>query len=492
MKSWLSELFKKYFVVYFPWVVVFTASLYPPADSDLGWHLKYGEYFFNHFQILKENTFSQLMPTYLWVNSSWLVDLITYSIFQTMGFVGLTLLGAAVIATALYLFFSLTPTSFWTKALLLPLILYLERPLFEVSFRGQLLSLLLIGVLYKILSLFEKGHTNILFALIPLFMLWSNLHGQFLFGLILATIWLFISMGKRIYIKIKSKKGNIIKQLLVISLTLCASYIAPIIHPYGFGVYEEAIKHFGHPLQQFIVEWIPFDMFSQLWWKLVLWTILLVVSSLFIVYKKKTLEHIHYIAIALLLCYLSFWVRRYTWPMILTSIPVVYFLFEAVKPKWKDIRDTIAIVFIILVYLYVVMWKAPKENMLTMNWQRYCSNYVGCSAEAVEYIIENNLDDKLLTFYNWGGYIIWKYPVLKPTIDGRMHLWQDEIGFSAFRHYYPIEQNWIDVDTTSYNTVLITPRKPLYRRLLELVKEGKWEIAYKDNLAGVFVRKKIN
>lgn len=36
-----------------PFLTIFIASFYPSVDLDLGWHLKYGEYFFKNGEILK-------------------------------------------------------------------------------------------------------------------------------------------------------------------------------------------------------------------------------------------------------------------------------------------------------------------------------------------------------------------------------------------------------------------------------------------------------
>ena len=71
-----------------PYIFVFIASLYLPTDPDLGWHLKYGEYFFQHHQILRDNTFSTMMPQYHWENGSWGTDIITYAIYKLGGFGG--------------------------------------------------------------------------------------------------------------------------------------------------------------------------------------------------------------------------------------------------------------------------------------------------------------------------------------------------------------------------------------------------------------------
>jgi hypothetical protein len=98
---------------------------------------------------------------------------------------------------------------------------------------------------------------------------------------------------------------------------------------------------------------------------------------------------------------------------------------------------------------------------------------------------------KTLTFYNWGGYLIWNYPDLKPTIDGRMHLWRSDDGYSAFEAYYPYEQNWVDVDLSDYNTVYMATYKPLFTRMQQLVEEKKWVLRYRDQYAGIFQRAPI-
>ena len=73
-----------------PYIIVFTASIYRPYDSDLGWHLEYGEYFFKNGHILKDNIFSTMMTDYKWANLSWATDILTYIVFNNFSFFGLT------------------------------------------------------------------------------------------------------------------------------------------------------------------------------------------------------------------------------------------------------------------------------------------------------------------------------------------------------------------------------------------------------------------
>ena len=88
---------------YFPFLIIFLLALYMPADTDLGWHLKYGEYFVKTGSILKENIYSLEMQGYKWTNISWLTDIATYSVYSRAGFLGLAIAGGAVTALIFYL-----------------------------------------------------------------------------------------------------------------------------------------------------------------------------------------------------------------------------------------------------------------------------------------------------------------------------------------------------------------------------------------------------
>src|SRR3989344_8587843 len=183
------------FLKLFPFFVVFMASLFHPYDPDLGWHLKYGEYFFHPpagaGRILRENIFSTEMPNYHWVNSSWLTDIISFATFDTFGFLGLSILGALTITATFYFFARSARLDLFEKALIFPFLLYFLSPLNSVSFRGQLLSLLFLGILTYILTKVQTrfetdrqtGFVRLVYLLPPLFAFWSNTHGQFILGL---------------------------------------------------------------------------------------------------------------------------------------------------------------------------------------------------------------------------------------------------------------------------------------------------------------------
>lgn len=478
------------FLLFLPFVAVFIFSLSHPFDPDLGWHLKYGEYFFKNWHPLKENTFSTEMPGYLWPNSSWGTDLISYLTFSHFGFLGLAILGSLVITLTFFFFSKAARLGYFEQALIFPLILYFLKPVNYVSFRGQLLSLLFLGILFYVLTDYEETKTKKIFFIIPLFWLWSNIHGQFLLGIVLFLIWIFAYSTKEVLSLGWQNRKKILKEAAFLVGLLTTAMIAALINPFGVDVYREALGHSRNPLQRYIAEWLPPEELSARWWNQSIMGLLLFFGLVFAFFNNQIKQKITFIPIVLLLSAVAFSVRRYAWPTYYLGMTIIAPVATFLKPPSEKIARISATIILLIFILATVILGKPRQQISNMSWESYCLQFTGCSSGAVEFLVKNDIPREiLLTFYDWGGYIIWNYPQIKPSIDGRMHLWRDEAGYSAFENYYALEQNWLDVNQSKYDVVLMSPNKPLYTRLIELVKEGKWQLVYQDRFSGIFVRR---
>jgi hypothetical protein len=471
-----------------PYLLVFVASLYPPSDPDLGWHLKYGEYFFQHQSILRDNTFSTMMPGFHWSNSSWLTDVVSYMLYASGGFFGLIIASALIVAMTFFFFSKAARLSVWDETLLFPLILYLETPINLVSFRGQQISMLLLGVLVFLLSLFEKRQKTI-YLTIPLFLLWVNLHGEFILGLAFFAVWIAIYFLQKFFLIHKKdfrKTFSDTKNLGIVFLLCC---LATFINPFGIGIHLTTLSHFGSPLLENIAEYLPFPMLSQPWWNQVIVAVLLGMGFIFLFFRERLSLNIPLFGGIILLYLLSFNVRRYAWPAYYLILPILKPFSNFFKPDKKKTMLIASGVMIIFMLIVVVFDKYPLSKFMTYSWDKYCQEYyIKCSPKSAEFIIKNKLTENLYSLYGWGGWLIWNYPEIKPTIDGRMHMWKDEKNYSGFIDYYEYEQNMKDIDVSSYNVVYMSYEKPIFYHMLKLVENGKWKLIYKDEFAGIFVR----
>ncbi len=470
----------------FPYIFVFLASIHFPTDPDLGWHLKYGEYFFKYGKVLRNNIFSQLMPDFKWANTSWGTDLISYFTFNNFGFFGLTILGALTITLTFYFFSKGAKLSFFEESLIFPIITYFMHPLNSISFRGQLLSLLFLGILLYLLSTYPKKKAILIIPL--LFLFWSNIHGQFLIGLLLFFGWTFVKLlNNHFFLKVNLKET--LSEGKFLGFILFLSTLFTLINPFGIETYRDALYHFINPDLKLIAEYLPFNDLSTPWWNLIIVATLAFWGIIILLAGNKFIKKIPETSIFWVIYTLSLFVRRYSWMMFYLSIPLLKPIVQFLEPNQKKYQYISGSIILFLAITFVVFSKFPFSQYYNFSWNKYCSiNY--CSTKAADFVIGNKINQReLLTMYNWGGWIIWNYPEIKPTIDGRMHLWKDKKGYSGFVDYYEYEQNLKDIDESNYNAVLMSPEKHVYKKLLKLTKEGKWKLVYEDDYSGVFVRK---
>lgn len=468
-----------------PYVFVFVASLYHPRDPDLGWHLRYGEYFFTHREILRANTFSQLMPDFLWVNSSWMTDLISFAAYQWAGFLGLATLSALVVTMTAFLFARWAKLTWWDEVLLFPPLVFFIEPLISVSFRGQLISLLFLGILFFLIRLYKDGKQVALLFTIPLFALWSNLHGQFFMGLVLFAAWI----GVRIILDLwADRTRQNIQTSTFLIVVLLVSFVACLINPFGIGIYKQALIHIRNPDLKFVAEYLPIDERSNIWQNHILLTGILVLGTAYLVFLDSWKRSIPEMAILTLLYGLSFLVRRYAWPFYLFSLYLLAPIASQLSPPNHRLRHIAGSVIGVTILGFMLLLKTPLTQFSSMSWDSYCA-LANCSAPAALALLSAYKGERLLTTYDFGGWLIWSYRDIQPTIDGRMHLWRDEKGYSAFAYYYPIEQNLKDINGTEYEMAFVSVRKPIFNRLEQLVTGGLWERLYKDEVAALFRKK---
>lgn len=477
------------FLKILPFLIIFVVSLFNSADLDLGWHLKYGQYFVQNHQVLRENTFSSQMPTYRYSNSSWASDVLLYLVFSKFGFLGPTALGAVIITLTFYFFKKAANLTLWDMSLIFPIVFYLELPVNSASYRAEQLSLMFLGLLLYLIIKYTPKRPKKLFLVLPLFLVWVNAHGEFLTGLTIFFIWIFTYITIKLIFETKNR-SQLAGEINLLTFLAVLSILVTFINPFGFGMHYEALKHFANPLEQYVIQWQPLEPQTALWWNQIA-IVTLTIASFFLIIKKGQFKaNFPILLIVALIIFMPFWSRRYAWVFYYLAIFPLSALTRSIRPKKKPVLIWLCSAFTITFIIYALATRNPFSQFKNMSWENYCLYYVGCSPKAAQFLVDNNLGNNLYTFYDWGGYLIWNYPQIKPGLDGRMAFWTDANGYNAFSDYYSLQQNWQDINKSSYNVALINLKKPIYFHLLNLVKSGQWELGYQDAAAAVFIRKK--
>lgn len=479
---------------------VFLLTLQPPLDLDLGWHLKYGEYFFQTGQVLKDNLYSFVWPDYKWVQASWGYDLLVYQIYSLFGFIGISLAGAAItLVIFLLLVFPFNRFNFWQLLFLAVVFLSHSKPLYAASLRSQTPSTLLFALVLIITH--HKFLGGKAFYLLPiLFLIWANLHGGFSLGLILVLImWL----GHGLLLLIKKLSHQVFatvssKTWLSFGFILSLSFLTPLINPWGLRIYEETFKHSSNINLTVIVEWMPL-----LSWPIEA-AILGIVAALTILVAiiRKQVINLPYLLAFILSAYLALSSLRF---VIIFGVMATYFLAQNItevnlsKLKLPFVKFSLGIFLITLIVTDLLIFKryfVPfNPFQLPTNWDQLCKLSLDCSEGVTEAMLKNPPKGNGYHPYNYGGYLILRVPQVKTFLDGRMAAWEENgktppiiegdwiilqrnpIAFRKFESEYNFQ--WAIVPTPTYITEYLD----------RLVKNNLWERRYRDEFYSYYVKK---
>lgn len=163
------------------------------SDGDTGWHIRTGEMVLDTGQVPQKDPFSFTKPGETWFAWEWLSDVVFALLHRSFGLPGIVLLAAALIAGSATVLLS---HMIWRGAsflLAMPLTVivvgvssnhYLARP--------HVFTLFLLPVCLWIVDRDRRRPSGLVWALIPVTAIWTNLHGGFMaliacLGLLMAA-----------------------------------------------------------------------------------------------------------------------------------------------------------------------------------------------------------------------------------------------------------------------------------------------------------------
>ncbi len=188
-------------------VVAGLLAVFPDPDPDIWWHLKTGEVIVTQQTIPRTDPFTYTAEGRPWVTHEWLTEVILYSVHRAGGVNLLLALKALLVLAALGLGAWAALVGDRPRDRLAPtaLGLLLAAPLLATRAfaRPHLFTAVLLAATLLLLRLESatgspRPRRRYRLALIPLFILWANLHSGFVLGLALVALyWIGEAFGDR-------------------------------------------------------------------------------------------------------------------------------------------------------------------------------------------------------------------------------------------------------------------------------------------------------
>ena len=213
---------------------------------------------------------------------------------------------------------------------------------------------------------------------------------------------------------------------------------------------------------------------------------IIAVIACFAISKKR--GAISWIFALLSLFFLSTTAMRFT---IVFAVLVTYLLTKSTPHKFF-ILITICL-FVFDLFVSNRYFAIPNSSVLTFSWNEYCK-IRPCSEEISKIMNEYPPTGNGYVPGSYGSYLIWRVPMVRTFIDGRMAAWEENGKTPPVTEdMVPTEQvpvTFRKFDSEYHFTWAILPTMaPNIAYLDNLVDNGTWERRYRDIRWSYYVKK---
>ena len=446
------------------------------AEADIWFHLRNAQQLLTDHSFLHADWYTFTTMGAPLLNFEWLSELPYYFAFQSFGLRGLL----AVYLVVLWLIFggmyylALRRGANCGDAALVTMALVI---LGSYSFGPRMLHFgwLCLTVELIVLERFQRTGKG-LWALPPLFALWINFHGSWVFGLVVMGIYIVSGL-------VEGRWGNVtaerwtppqLRKLVIISAASIAALLA---NPYGYKLvwYPFDLLFRQQPVLGKIIEWQSVDFHSG-YGKLAMLMIFALLAATLLPPFRWELRDVLLIAFAV---WTSLTHVRFLLFAAIILVPVlgprvhVFALYDPKKDKpWLNLAMTASI-------LGLVLWAYPSTSQLQNSVDAHFPR------TALQFMQQKQIGGRVFHFYDYGGYIEWNAPTVRTFADGRADIFIYNGVFDDYLKVNRIEQPLELLDKYRIDYVLFPVDKHL---CYVLDHSAGWRMIYEDKVAKLYQR----
>jgi hypothetical protein len=472
------------------------------GDADTGWHIRNGEIIMATHSVPRIDSFSYTKAGQPWYAWEWLYDVFIGAVHHVAGLNGVVLFTAFVIALtfALLFRFVLRRSGSFAVATLLTLLAVSAAQVHMLA-RPHVLSWLFTLLWVEALYRFEEGQRAALYVLPGLMLLWVNLHGGFVLGLVLIGVFGCAHLWNYQFHRDAAHRSQIIQ----LSVAFCGSLVVTFLTPYGYKLHWHVYQYLSnHFLMDSINEFrspnfhaVGYGYFESL--------ILLTVLGLVLARKRVTVTDLFLLLFSIHAALYA--ARNIPISAIMMSLSLGPVLAGVVspqlsQPEWmRSLLDSVQGISTNMGEMEkhfrghaLAIALVVASALIALNGGRLLSSQVISAhfnekefpVAAAEFIAANGIHDHMFNPDDWSGYLIYRlYPGTKLYFDDR----HDFYGEAFIKEYEKASNGthaWREpLDKYQVKWVLSAVDSPLS----SVLRESKdWQVAYADGLAIIFSR----
>lgn len=488
-----------FFLILFASLAVFSFGFRSIANSEVWMHLASGRVIAQQ-GLPHQDPFSYTTDSHrAWINPTWLYDVGLFKAWDITGPVGVVFVHAALGLLAFLLAGLAGRTRLTHPAAALALLAsgWLIAPLYHVG--PALAGLTLAGLTMFILA--RKGtHLSAWLILVPSQLIWTNLHGSFLLGPLMA-----VAYGAQAFMDRKRQPAGsppISSPLSYGALALVLLLIT-LINPFGLALHRQVLAALTNPSLGAMIEWIsPYQTeFGPTWARHASTVVLILVACGFIFVRERL-------------------------PVAITSFAVVGAFLLVISPRFVGVSALLVLPFIALSaegLARVLHQSANFDGTLAVKLGRFSAGLLALLCLGTLFYVTSNryfvqtgsaasfgagIEDELIptaacetvikradfpkTAINLamdGGYLAWKVPGYKVFADPRVAVYGAAYYQGLARALLGQTDTWNNlVSRWQPGAVILNCSWPgAGAAARRLVDEGRWAMVYFDGISAILV-----
>ena len=431
--------------------------------DDVFWHRAAGVWMLDHHQVMRHDVFSYTVYGRTWFTPEWGYDVLLAESVRAIGPTAFWWLSAGVASLTVVIVAvrSRMLGAGWTWTGLLCLEAGAAIALF-LDDRPQIVGYLLLALLLLVLTM-ARRRPAWLWSVPVLFVVWANMHGSYLLGLVLLTLeavaaFVPVRLGR---VSVPDPLG---KRAAV--AVLVASGAATLVNPFGPGVYTSALGvTFNSTIRQLIGEWQSPDFHDPTTMAVIVLPIAITVA--FLAFSEREVPAIDLALTAFLLVSTLDAVR------FLPLFAIAWCgLAARCTPMPREPRRATLVMWPVLALVALAMLRGP--------WYPAGTPAPSVPVRAVAYLEQR--PGRVFSTYLWNDYLIWKG--IPDFIDGRTELYT---GTPIFGQYLALYELTTDPDPVlrahSVRYVLWPTQSPLS---IVLAHDAHWRVVWRSGGTEIF------
>ena len=478
-------------VALFSAAAIYESTHVTAIDAPELWvHVRTGTWMLENHAVPRTGLFSQY-SSLPWSDSSWGFDLalgIAYRLFGLRAIPIVLMTLKAALAITIFLLVRSAGRGFW-KAVVASVIAQLLIPGLQPL--PYVLSILFFAVeLQWLMQSRYSGSLRRLWWLPPLFVLWANLHIQFVAGLFLLTLFL-ISLLVECWLRALdvSWLSERVRPLPLGPVCVIAllSVSATLANPYGWRLIANAVTA--------LYSDVAFKFFSEMsalsFRHAQEYALMLLIMANFLALGRQRSLSLFEMLILLATTVLGFRIQRDAWMAVLTAIIVLSYTIAVDRGETEPlgklrVREWGTAVGLAFLLFMVSAARLPGRDALMASVSQ---NY---PVKACDFILAQKLPGPLFHEYSWGSFLTWYAPQYPVVVDSRVEMY----GSKLLTEYFEVVGGKERLDehpmVANAGTLLLEKDSAMAKALLNLPGlKSQYRLVYTDDISRVFVPVRI-